>query len=640
MQQRSGTMFLFLALLLTQVSASRWSNLRAQRHELELRGKVGVHHEALLFNKQTFRHRTAQNLVSDMEVVHKTAYWGTIQVGTPPQEFSVIFDTGSGNLILPAKECQGPGCAPHKKYSVSDSTTASKVVNEKGESSTNIFFGTGQIAGDYVQDQLCIGGSLCSQIRFIAAGEESDQPFSVTPFDGIMGLGFKDLSMGEKFNIVDDLIPNNKFAVYLTEDSSSEITFGGYKPETLASDIIWAPVSHQSYWQVAIDDITFDNRPTGLCDGGCQVAVDTGTSMLAGPSDLVDKLTEKLGAKSDCSNFNELPNLGFSLGGRNLNLAPDDYMDHSGESCDFSVMQLDVPPPKGPLFIFGDPFLRRFVTIYDRSGPNVGFAVANRNGMDANEASRIISKAQGGGSPTDPNSGGSPTAAMDAAMNGRTPAMTSGPDPVTVNLDAGMMTEESGGDDQPPPAGYDDHTEDAKSTSDAAPVKTDNVPDVPDHFPSSPAESTAADASASETSGSSESSKQAESKGWGTDMADWMKDTSVQPEVEEHQTLEDSTVGTTMKKEEDSGSPGSKDSFGGYKTWTPVDSSATVLDNAQPSQGGSATPKVEQKEDAVARMRKLFALQRRKGGAYIQLFKDAVHHKQQGLVTVKLHKAK
>merc|ERR1719343_1468515 len=101
--------------------------------------------------------------------------------------------------------------------------------------------------------------------------------------------------------------------------------------------------------------------------------------MLAGPSDLVDQLTNMLGAKTDCSNFNSLPKLGFKLGNRVLNLAPNDYMDRSSSGCDFSLMSLDVPPPKGPVFIFGDPFLRRFVTIFDRKGekgPRVGFVVA------------------------------------------------------------------------------------------------------------------------------------------------------------------------------------------------------------------------------------------------------------------------
>merc|ERR1719195_1301420 len=227
--------------------------------------------------------------------------------------------------------------------------------------------------------------------------------------------------MGAGFNIVDDLVDTGsipggckQFSFYVTDGDDSEVTFGGYRAELLASDIVWAPVKVQSWWQVAIDDITFNNQDKNLCDGECQVAVDTGTSMLAGPSDLVDKLTSMLNAKDDCSNFDELPNLGFKLGNTVLNLKPDDYMDRDGGSCSFSMMALDVPPPKGPVFIFGDPFLRRFVTIYDRTKPAVGFAVAKRDGEAA--TSGLIAQING-----------------DKSSSSRTPASDSNPNAVDLH---------------------------------------------------------------------------------------------------------------------------------------------------------------------------------------------------------------
>merc|ERR1711972_274117 len=79
------------------------------------------------------------------------------------------------------------------------------------------------------------------------------------------------------------------------------------------------------------------------------------------------------------------------------NLKPEDYMDSSTSDCSFSLMALDVPPPKGPLFIFGDPFLRRFVTIFDNGnadGPRVGFAVSNHQGSSA-QASELIADIHG-----------------------------------------------------------------------------------------------------------------------------------------------------------------------------------------------------------------------------------------------------
>jgi len=176
-------------------------------------------------------------------------------------------------------------------------------------------------------------------------------------------------------------LPSNKFSVFLNDDGSgSEISFGGFKKSQVASDVIWAKVTIPSYWQIAIEDVTLDNVKSGICSG-CSVAVDTGTSLLAGPSDVVERLGAKLNLKDDCSNMDQMPLLGFVVGDKVLNLMPEDYIDKE-KDCSLSLMTLDVPPPKGPLFIFGDPFLRRFLTIYDRDGPRVGFAVAKHKGVD------------------------------------------------------------------------------------------------------------------------------------------------------------------------------------------------------------------------------------------------------------------
>jgi len=266
--------------------------------------------------------------------------------------------------------------------------------------------------------------------------------------------------MGDGFNIVDDLaakgaMPNGQFSFYLTDGGDSEVTFGGYRSDYLASDIVWAPVTVQSWWQVGIEDIAFDNTPKQLCGGGCAVAVDTGTSMLAGPSELVDKLSNMVGAKEDCSNFDSLPKLGFQMGDKVLNLMPDDYMDKSASDCSFSLMALDVPPPKGPLFIFGDPFLRRFVTIYDRQEARVGFAVAKHQDGDAATAAQLISRVgMPVGDPGSPPAGGADASAVD------------------LHLDSGMMTGADGassdGDSQAAPAAASSPTSDTGNSAAAA----------------------------------------------------------------------------------------------------------------------------------------------------------------------------
>merc|ERR1711957_987743 len=45
---------------------------------------------------------------------------------------------------------------------------------------------------------------------------------------------------------------------------------------------------------------------------------------------------------------------------------------------------IDVPRPRGPIFVFGEYFLRKFYTVFDRDRNVMGFSVANHNAKDIN----------------------------------------------------------------------------------------------------------------------------------------------------------------------------------------------------------------------------------------------------------------
>jgi saccharopepsin len=338
-------------------------------------------------------------------VVHKTAYFGKLDIGGPEQSFSVVFDTGSGNLLVPADDCQSEACKKHDRFYESKSPTAIEVSCEgtppvQGEEpphdEVTITFGTGEIWGRCLQDKICIG-DVCDRGSFIAATYESRNPFESFAFDGVLGLGLLSMSQGEDFNIMHRMSKRNSlqkslFSVFLSDLDSerSEVTFGEVKRDHLASDLFWVNVARDSgYWEVQIDDITIDDHPLDLCPN-CYVAVDTGTSELAGPSDVVDALAEKLNVMTDCSNYDQLPKLGFVVGHHILNLEPADYVDKDGSQCDVSLMPLDVPPPKGPLFVFGVPFLQKFYTVYDEGNRRIGFGVAKHANQDAYKSRALL----------------------------------------------------------------------------------------------------------------------------------------------------------------------------------------------------------------------------------------------------------
>jgi hypothetical protein len=331
-------------------------------------------------------------------------YYGQVIVGSPPQKFMVVFDTGSGNLLLPSTECVDEACTSHKRFDSGLSATAMQVAYADQPSTpvaadgsrdvVTITFGTGEMSGVYIRDNICLGtGDICSQANFVAATEESDEPFSLVPFDGILGLSLPQMAEGPSFSVLDRLVESgvlqeSVFGVFFGNDGEqSEITFGSYKKNQMDTELFWAPVTIPGYWQVAMDDITLNNKNMGLCSGAqhkCQVAVDTGTSLLAGPSDVVSALVEKLQVADDCSNLQSLPDLGFIVGDHILNLKPEDYVAETSERCSVGLMSLDIPPPKGPLFIFGDPFLRKYYTVYDRKNMRVGFALAKHKADPSN----------------------------------------------------------------------------------------------------------------------------------------------------------------------------------------------------------------------------------------------------------------
>jgi len=385
------------------------AHAREQTHEEANRIVTGTS-MSIGLSRQRYRSAEAHKSTAGTKVVHKTAYYGQVEVGNPRQRFTVVFDTGSGNLMVPSTWCRSRACTQHRRYHRPASTTAQDIEADGSRSKPGaardqitVTFGTGEISGVFVEDDVCIG-SVCTQARFVAATDESDDPFASFKFDGVLGLALPAMAQGPEFSVMNHMVTNKAlkqslFSVFLSDSDmeGSEITFGDLKQEHMASEMFWQPVSRPTgYWQVEIADITLNNKKQSLCSH-CQVAVDTGTSQLAGPTEVINELSRRLNVKSDCSNFKSLPDLGFVMDDHVLNLKPTDYVDKSSEGCQVALMPLDVPPPNGPLFILGDPFLRKYYTAYDPVSSRVGFAAARHSDTSDQETSTLLVSLNGPG---------------------------------------------------------------------------------------------------------------------------------------------------------------------------------------------------------------------------------------------------
>jgi len=227
-------------------------------------------------------------------------YYGTIGIGTPPQNFSVIFDTGSSNLWVPSSKCSSSqvACKLHNRYD----HEASQSYKGAGDEIA-IRYGTGSMKGFLGKDTVRVGQLKVRNQGFAEATEEPGITFVFAKFDGILGMGFKELAVKGVTPVFDNMVRQklvNKplFAFWLNRDPNSkrgpggELTLGGTDRRHYKGKITWLPVTKRGYWQIGMDDIQIAGKNFANCGGKgkCKAIVDSGTSLIAGPSEVIDDI--------------------------------------------------------------------------------------------------------------------------------------------------------------------------------------------------------------------------------------------------------------------------------------------------------------------------------------------------------------
>jgi len=379
------------------------------------------------------RQQMAIHTVGDV-MYYKSAYWGELKVGVPAQNYRVVFDTGSGHLLLPSTYCRSETCRAHKRYRRSSSSSAKDIdfdgtVVKAGDPRDQITvnFGTGEVTGVFIEENVCMGdqkstsslpsSELCMSLRMIAAIQMSEEPFRTFHFDGVAGLGLPGLSQTREFNFMQVLGDSiaasgnkypHRFAVFLGEHEAevSEITLGGYAPKHAEGRLAWNSVWHPElgHWMLQVKSMHVDDKEVDFCREGCRVVMDSGTSLVAIPSasfpEVYELLRHEANHVTQCHGAG--PRLHVQLETFTVTLDPRDYsrpehdtgvspvpaksfqaamaqQQEEPEMCKPMLMSMDLPEPIGPkLFVLGEPVLRKYYTVYDAdvNRPRIGFSKA------------------------------------------------------------------------------------------------------------------------------------------------------------------------------------------------------------------------------------------------------------------------
>lgn len=315
-------------------------------------------------------------------------FYGAISIGTPAQSFTVVYDTGSSNLWVPAFNCS-LSCGLKPRYEPTKSSTYAP-------NGTVIAFayGSGPVSGFESDDTIMLGdvsvtGQVFTQITNVSG---LGLAYAISPWDGICGLAWPAISDSYAtppfFNMLNQYPTMNQlFSFYLPVNNSNHgvLDIGEIDSEHYVGELQNVSLTTTTYWETVMDSLSLgDNQLHGIA----RIVIDSGTSTLTGPSEIVAQIATTINATQlmpgrytvNCADVGSLPVIKVSIGGNIWELAGEDYIiNDEGVECILGMMGLDMPAPIGPLWIMGDVFMKKVFTVFDAGNTQLRFAYAKHS---------------------------------------------------------------------------------------------------------------------------------------------------------------------------------------------------------------------------------------------------------------------
>lgn len=344
------------------------------------------------FNEELTR---LQKRAGDMGMVnheYDNLYTGEVSIGTPEQKFSVVLDTGSADLWVQESnctKCQG------SKFDRSKSESFSV---PDGNPAFRINYGSGSVTGRLGRDDVVLAGYRVVKQTFGLIDEGSH--ILGDNGQGILGLAFQSLSNAKVvpwWVTSSSKWPESIFAFYLRRwrhdddatgsDDGGKLTLGYLDNSLYKGDVHWVKLlDSPRYWSIPMSKLSVGGQDVDL-SGKPNVAIDTGTTHILGPEEVVSKIYEKIPNSRPSAGHHQymeypcnqtIDDVTITFGDFDLHMTNADF--NAGEVKErpgwclgtFYIGRLSSNNPVN--WIFGASALKNAYTVFDNTNQQVGFA--------------------------------------------------------------------------------------------------------------------------------------------------------------------------------------------------------------------------------------------------------------------------
>ncbi|KAL7785708.1 aspartic peptidase domain-containing protein [Trichoderma afarasin] len=326
-------------------------------------------------------------------------WYGELNVGTPPQTLTVVFDTGSSDVVIPSTQCDAnPGCTglqhrfdPEKSETFTSLNGSFRISYSTGtgvSASGNV-----EIEGVISRDVISVAGLQLQDFQFGLITNQS-AALGVDPFDGIVGMGFSSgLTTGPHTFIGgvngSGQIPEAVYGLYLTPQSvgHAEISLGGVDSSKLVSEINYIPVFPATgQFNGTFEKVYVDNTITNVSSN--YAIYDSGTANIVAPKNDAEEIyamispdikpVDTVGTYGiPCSKLKDIKSsISFVIGGRNYTIPSQELsvgpISDQPDICQ-TLINSSGDEAKS-LWVIGGSLLKYYYTVWDIENVRFGLA--------------------------------------------------------------------------------------------------------------------------------------------------------------------------------------------------------------------------------------------------------------------------